>query len=102
MHSEARRPIAFPPINRHGAIGDRRTGALVAADGTLDWFCLPHFDGTSIFSSLLDPERGGFCRFGPLETRLGRQHYLSESVAVVTTWNNDTEGEFTECRLTEG
>jgi hypothetical protein len=96
MNSEARRPIAFPPIDCHGAIGDRRTGALVSADGTLDWFCVPHFDGTPIFSALLDPQRGGFCRFGPLQSRLGRQHYLPESVAVVTTWSNDAGDEFTE------
>ena len=38
-------------------IGDRRTGALVAADGTLNWFCVPEFDGTPIFGALLDPER---------------------------------------------
>jgi hypothetical protein len=28
------RPISFPPIHGHGVIGDRRTGAKVAADGT--------------------------------------------------------------------
>jgi GH15 family glucan-1,4-alpha-glucosidase len=96
MNSHARRPIAFPPINCHGVIGDRRTGALVAADGTLNWFCVPYFDGTPIFGGLLDPERGGFCRFGPAQSQLGRQHYLPESVAVVTTWSNDVRDGFIE------
>lgn len=27
--------IPYPPIEKHGVIGDRRTAALVAADGTL-------------------------------------------------------------------
>jgi GH15 family glucan-1,4-alpha-glucosidase len=90
MSAEKCRPIEFPPINAHGLIGDRRTGALVAADGTLNWFCVPDFDGTPIFGSLLDPEAGGFCRFGPQRTQLGRQRYLSESAAVVTTWQQGT------------
>jgi alpha,alpha-trehalase len=90
MKVEAHRPILFPPINRHGIIGDRRTGALVAADGTLDWFCAPDFDGTPIFGALLDPEKGGHCRLGPIEARLGEQRYLPNTVAVVTTWSDAT------------
>jgi len=27
--------LPYPPIGRHGVIGDQRTAALVAADGTL-------------------------------------------------------------------
>ena len=79
-------PTPFPPIHRHGVIGDRRTGALVAADGTLNWFCVPNFDGVPLFGALLDPERGGFCRFGPLQTSFGRQRYLPETAAVETSW----------------
>jgi Domain of unknown function (DUF5911) len=89
--NSARRPVAFSPINRHGVIGDRRTGVLVAADGTLNWFCVPNFDGTPIFGTLLDPVKGGFCRFGPERAYLGRQRYLRETAAVVTTWNEQTE-----------
>jgi hypothetical protein len=35
---------------------------------------------------LLGPEDGGFCRFGPARASLGKQLYLSETAAVVTTW----------------
>lgn len=77
----------FPPIERHGVIGDRRTGALVAADGTVDWFCVPNFDCVPIFGALLDPERGGYFRVGPKETRLGEQHYLESCATLVTTWS---------------
>jgi GH15 family glucan-1,4-alpha-glucosidase len=86
MEPVENRPISFPPIHNHGVIGDRRTGALVAADGTLNWFCVPNFDGNPIFGALLDPERGGFCRFGPLQVSLGRQRYLPETAAVETSW----------------
>ena len=85
-------PISFPPIRQHGIVSDRRTGALVAADGTLNWFCVPDFDGTPLFGALLDPDRGGFCRFGPARANLGQQHYLSESAALVTCWGNPGQG----------
>jgi GH15 family glucan-1,4-alpha-glucosidase len=78
--------IPYPPLERHGVIGDRRTAALVAADGTLDWLCLPDYDGESLFASILDARQGGFWRFGPSLPMLGRQRYLDESAALVTTW----------------
>ena len=81
-------PIPFPPIARHGVIGDRRTGALVAADGTIDWLCAPDFDDTPVFGALLDPARGGFCRFGPREVALGQQRYAEGTATLLTSWVN--------------
>ena len=95
MSCSDRLPISFPPIRQHGIIGDRRTGALVAADGTVNWFCVPNFDGTPLFGALLDPERGGFCRLGPARASMGQQYYLSESAALVTCWGNAGQGNST-------
>ena len=78
--------IPYPPIEKHGTIGDRRTAALVAADGTLDWLCLPDYDGESLFAALLDAKEGRFWRFGPRIASLGQQRYLGERAALVTTW----------------
>jgi hypothetical protein len=50
VHSHPRIPYAA--IKHHGVIGDRRTAALVAADGTNDWFSLPDYDGDPIFGAL--------------------------------------------------
>jgi GH15 family glucan-1,4-alpha-glucosidase len=86
-------PVKFPPIARHAVIGDRRTGALVAADGTIDWFCAPDFDGPPVFGSVLDPERGGFCRFGPQSAGLGKQRYLPETAALITAWEDSSDGQ---------
>jgi alpha,alpha-trehalase len=82
-------PLPYPDVEQHGLIGDRRTAALVASDGTIDWFCLPRYDGLPVFGSLLDPERGGFWRMGPQDASFGHQHYLEETGAVITSWPGD-------------
>jgi GH15 family glucan-1,4-alpha-glucosidase len=82
--------IPNPPIASHGVIGDRRTAALVAADGTINWLCLPCYDGVPIFGALLDVERGGFWRVGPEQPALGRQRYLGETSVLITSWETET------------
>ena len=54
------------PIAAHGLIGDLRTAALVATDGTIDWFCPGRFDAPSVFAAILDPERGGHWQIAPV------------------------------------
>jgi GH15 family glucan-1,4-alpha-glucosidase len=56
---------SYPAIEDHGLIGDLQTAALVASDGTIDWFCAPRFDSPSIFASLLDKRQGGHFRITP-------------------------------------
>ena len=38
----------YPSIAEHGIIGDLHTAALVAAAGTIDWYCPERFDGPSV------------------------------------------------------
>ena len=76
----------FPPIEDYAFISNCHTGALVAADGAIDWLCVPRFDAPSIFGSLLDREAGLF-RLGPF----GIQHptaraYEPGTNVLVTTW----------------
>lgn len=67
--------VPYVPIERHALIGDRRCAALVAADGTIDWFCAPRYDSDPIFDAILDAGGGGRCRFAPRASVLGRQRY---------------------------
>jgi GH15 family glucan-1,4-alpha-glucosidase len=78
--------IPYPAIGRHGVIGDRRTAALVAADGTIDWLCLPDYDGQPVFGALLDARAGGAWRLGPARLVQGRQSYDGDTAVLTTAW----------------
>lgn len=84
------RAIPYPAIERHGIIGDRRTAALVAADGTLDWLCLPDYDGNIVFGALLDSRKGGCWRLGPAAMVQGEQCYDGETMVLQTEWKLET------------
>ena len=65
------------PIAAHALIGDLQTSALVATDGTIDFFCCPRFDSPSVFSALLDRDRGGYFAISPVSSEYStRQLYL--------------------------
>ena len=78
----------YPMIADHGIVGDLQTAALVASDGTVDWWCTPRFDSPSVFASLLDSERGGFCRLAAdldgMPEATVRQLYLPDTAILIT------------------
>lgn len=78
--------VSYAPVEKHGVIGDRRTAALVAADGTIDWCCMPRYDSPPIFGAVLDARRGGFWRLGPDEQLLGEQQGYEDTGVLTTRW----------------
>jgi GH15 family glucan-1,4-alpha-glucosidase len=76
---------SYPPIADHGVIGDLHTVALVATDGTIDWYCCPRFDSPSVFGAILDASRGGRYRIGPAgEGWTTRQLYFPDTNVLIT------------------
>ncbi len=77
--------MSYLPIEHHGVIGDLHSAALVGTDGTIDWLCLPYFDSPSVFASLLDSRRGGYCRVAATNPEARRrQMYLPDSNVLLT------------------
>ena len=83
--------MSFSPasIQDHAAIGDGRSVALVARDGTLDWLCWPTFDSPAVFSALLDPNRGGYWRIAPTEPARVTRRYRDDTNVLETTFQTD-------------
>src|SRR5215468_3554298 len=79
-------PSPFPPIADYAFLSNCHTGALVAADGAIDWLCFPAFDAPSAFGSLLDRE-AGFMRLGPYGiNHPSARAYEPGTNVLVTTW----------------
>jgi GH15 family glucan-1,4-alpha-glucosidase len=75
---------SYPPIADHGLIGDLQTAAIVATDGTIDWFCCPRFDSPSVFASLLDQRKGGRFALHTVDDCVTKQMYLPDTAVLVT------------------
>ena len=81
----------YPAIADHGLIGDLQTSALVATDGSVDWFCAPRFDSPSIFGALLDHGRGGHFRLRPTAEKFSsKQLYFPDSAVLVTRFMTES------------
>ena len=89
---EENRPKRYPPIEEHGVIGDLHTVALVATDGTIDWYCCPSFDSPSVFASILDADRGGRYRIAPAHTGARTKQLYFPDTNVLITRSLDPDG----------
>jgi GH15 family glucan-1,4-alpha-glucosidase len=79
-----------PEIGDYAIIGDGRTAALVSRTGSIDWLCLPHFSGPSIFAALLDRERGGRFSITPSQEFRASRRYQPATPVVETTFHTPT------------
>lgn len=95
------KPFVFPdegafrslPLAARGIIGDGFTAGLVAADGAIDWLCLPRFDSPSVFARVLDYDRGGSFAIRPASRPFqSLQAYDGETNVLETLFVADGHG----------
>ena len=93
------------PIEDYALIGDCHTGALIGANGSIDWLCLPRFDSASTFAGLLGDDEHGHWTLAPLDTTATpatsatsaiprtsstARAYLPDTFVLVTRWVTST------------
>ncbi len=75
-------------IEEYALLGDTHTAALVGANGSIDWLCLPRFDSGACFAALLGGEKNGFWQIAPVGGyhRVSRR-YRGESLVLETEFH---------------
>ena len=77
--------MSYQPIENYRIIGNMRTVALVGMNGSIDWYCYPHFDSPSIFGAILDENKGGRFQICPVGDEVRqKQLYLPSTNILVT------------------
>ena len=78
------------PIGDYGFLSDGEVSALVAPNGSVDWMCLPRFDGPSVFGQILGRHAGSF-RIGPADVSVpADRRYLPGTMILETSWGTTT------------
>src|SRR5437763_8067674 len=82
-----KRKDGFAPIGAYAAIGDGRTVALVAADGSIDFLSLPDVHSPTTFAALLDPQKGGRFVLAPTAKFDVARRYVDRTNVLETTYS---------------
>jgi GH15 family glucan-1,4-alpha-glucosidase len=74
----------------YGIIGNCKSAALINADSSIDWCCLPQFDSPSIFANILDNDIGGSFKILCDPSYSINQNYCNKTSILITNFSNKT------------
>ena len=80
----------YADLRSYAAIGDGRTVALVALDGSVDWYPTPDLDSVPSFAALLDAGDGGRIELRPEEDFTVERAYVDGSNVLATTFSTSS------------
>lgn len=73
------------PIEDYALLSNLHCAALVARDGSIDWFCPGRFDAPACFSALLGDERHGRWSIAPRDALVDiHRHYQLDTLVLET------------------
>ncbi len=84
-------PRVSTPIEDYAVLSNCRSAALVSAEGSVDWLCLPRYDSASMFGALLGDHSHGSWSLRPTdpEARATRR-YDGDTFVLITRWETPT------------
>ena len=89
--------MGYQPIENYGIIGDMHSVALVGMNGSIDWYCFPHFDSPSIFGRILDDRKGGYFQITAGKSARQKQLYWPATNILISRFlSPDGVGEVTD------
>ncbi|WP_213880109.1 glycoside hydrolase family 15 protein [Pseudomonas sp. dw_358] len=75
-------------IEDYALLGNCKTAALVARDGSLDWLCFPRFDSAACFAALLGSQDNGRWLIAPREAIVSQsRQYRDDTLILETTFH---------------
>lgn len=80
------RENGYVSLDQYIALGDGRSVALSATDGSIDWWCAPNMDSPPLFDRVLSADKGGFFSLTPREAFTIERDYLPDSNVAYTTF----------------
>jgi len=84
-----KRPVregGYVPIETYALVGDGRTVALIATDGSVDWWPCPTLDAPPLCAALIDPGRGGHFVICPVGGHEVDRRYLYRTNVLESTY----------------
>lgn len=76
------------PIEAYAMIGDGRTTAMIADDGTVEWWCSPRIDSDACFAALLGSRDNGHWLLAPHNSDQAKatRKYRDKTLVLETQW----------------
>lgn len=81
-------------MEEYAIIGNCTTAALVGANGSIDWLCLPRFDSGACFAALLGHAKHGRWLVGPAEAATSSTRSYRDDTLVLETVFETASGSF--------